>query len=144
MKTYILIAFLMITTISWCQRGEKIRVYKTAYITEHVDLTTAEAEKFWPIYNKFEDQLSEIRRKEHKDIFETVKGDLDALSEEEAKSLLASIRELKLKEHQYRMAQMNELLNILPAKKILKLKRAEEEFKRNLLRRYKNRRGGRP
>ena len=144
MKTYILIAFLMITAISWSQRSEKIRAYKTAYITEHVDLTSAEAEKFWPIYNKFEEQLSEIRRKERKDIFDTVKGDLDALSEEEAKTLLASMRELKLKEHQYHAELMSELVSILPAKKILKLKRAEEEFKRSLLRRYKNRRGGGP
>ena len=130
--------------MTWSQRSEKIRAYKTAYITEQVDLSPAEAEKFWPIYNKYERQLSEVRRTERRAIFETVKGDLDVLTEEEAQSLVDNMQELKEQEHEYRKALMSELQQVLSAKKILKLKRAEEEFKRNLLKRFKNRRGGRP
>lgn len=134
----------MLTTLGWSQRGDKIRAYKTAYITEHVALTPAEAEKFWPVYNKYDAALSELRRKERHEIFDAVKGDLDALSEEEAGALVRSIRELKQQEQETHEALLDALLDILPAKKILKLKRAEEEFKRSLLNRFKNRRGGKP
>lgn len=144
MKKIILYLFIIFTSVTWSQRSEKIRAYKTAYITEQVDLSPAEAEKFWPIYNKYERQLSEVRRTERREIFETVKGDLDVLTEEEAQSLVDNMQELKEQEHEYRKALMNELQQVLSAKKILKLKRAEEEFKRNLLKRFKNRRGGRP
>ncbi len=142
MKKALLILFLIVSLTGYSQRGDKIRAYKTAYITEKVELTPSEAEKFWPVYNKFDEQLSEIHRKERREIFDTVKGDLDALSEEEAQALVKSIRELKQKEQQIHEALLNELLQILPAKKILKLKQAEEEFKRSLLNKFKNRRGG--
>ena len=33
---------------------EKIKAMKVGFITEKLDLTTAEAQKFWPVYNEFE------------------------------------------------------------------------------------------
>lgn len=143
MKKALLILFFFTSILGYSQRGDKIRAYKTAYITEKVELTPAEAEKFWPVYNKYDEELSKLHRQERREIFETVKGDLDALTEEQAQDLVKAIRELKQKEQQTHEALFDELLKILPAKKILKLKRAEEEFKRSLLNRFKNRRGDR-
>ena len=31
--------------------GEKLTAYKIAFFTRNLDLTPAEAEKFWPVYN---------------------------------------------------------------------------------------------
>jgi hypothetical protein len=35
------------------QRQEKIQALKIAFITQKLKLTPAEAEKFWPVYNQY-------------------------------------------------------------------------------------------
>ena len=35
--------------------GEKLTAYKIAFFTKNLNLTPAEAEKFWPIYNQLEE-----------------------------------------------------------------------------------------
>ncbi|MEZ4857930.1 MAG: sensor of ECF-type sigma factor [Flavobacteriaceae bacterium] len=140
----ILVLFLLISSIASAQRDEKIRAYKTAFITDALALTSSEAEKFWPIYNFHEEKLKELRMKERKEIFEKMKGDFNALSDAEANVLLDKAMGLREKEFLYQKELVQNLKEILPAKKILKLKRAEEEFKRTLLNKIKERKGERP
>ena len=35
---------------------EKIRAYKVAFLTEKLNLSAKEAQKFWPLYNEFDQQ----------------------------------------------------------------------------------------
>lgn len=145
MKTIVYI-LLLVSTISFGQKGdrsEKLRAYKTAFITEALDLTSAEAEKFWPVYNVYDNKLMELRKMERKELFTLVKGDIDDLSEAEASGLLDKVSDIKLKELQYHQELDISLRNVLSAKKILKLKRAEQEFKMKLLERVKQKRGQR-
>ncbi len=142
MKTIVYI-LLLVSAITFGQRGErseKLKAYKTAFITEELDLSPAEAEKFWPVYNLYDGKLMELRRIERKEIFTLVKG-VDNLSEEEANVLLEKILDLKSKEFQYHQEMDENLRNVLSSKKILKLKHAEEEFKMKLLERVKGKHG---
>ncbi|MAO09147.1 MAG: sensor of ECF-type sigma factor [Alteromonas sp.] len=126
------------------QRGEKLKAYKTAFITEALDLTASEAEKFWPIYNVHEDKMMALRKSERKEIFETVRHNLESLSEEEANKLIDRMVDLKSKEFIYEKELIQNLKGILPAKKIIRLKKAEEEFKHMLLDKFRNRKGRHP
>ena len=40
---------------------DKIKALKIAYITEQLNLTTEEAQKFWPIYNLYDKEQHTIR-----------------------------------------------------------------------------------
>ncbi|MCB0457940.1 MAG: sensor of ECF-type sigma factor [Flavobacteriaceae bacterium] len=141
----LLLVFLMLgATLTSAQRNDKIKAYKTAYITEALELTSTEAEKFWPIYNAHEEKLHELRIQERKEIFEILKGDFNALSDAEANILLDKAISLKEKEFLYRKDLAQQLKAVLPAKKILKLKIAEEDFKRTLLDKMKSRREQKP
>jgi len=140
----ILILLLLIATTASAQRGDKIKAYKTAFISESLELSSNEAEKFWPIYNAHEEKLRTLRKQERKEIFEIIKGDFNSLSDAEANALLEKAISLKEKEFLYQKELIQNLKGILPAKKILKLKRAEEEFKRTLLNKMKNKRGEKP
>ena len=42
-------------------RMEKFRTEKIAFLTTKLELTTTEAEKFWPIYNQLEKERWEAR-----------------------------------------------------------------------------------
>ena len=76
--TFICISFFCI--LSFKAQGkkgsrEKIKALKVAYLTEQLNLTSSEAEKFWPIYNRFEKErykLYYVKRSEIKKRIESV------------------------------------------------------------------------
>lgn len=135
------ILFLSVASFSQNDREErenKIKALKVAYITENLDLSTAEAEKFWPVYNKYEAKQQNIRSTYHnkkRDInFET-------LTETEAQELLNEMETLNTERNNLNNKYMLELKNVLSAKKILLLKNTEDNFKRKMFKEYKKRKG---
>lgn len=42
------------------KRAQKIQALYVAYITQQLNLTTAEAEKFWPLHNQFDGELKAV------------------------------------------------------------------------------------
>ena len=119
------------------QKRKKIKALKATYITTELDLSSSEAEKFWPIYNAFEKTQDELR-KESRLLRENLKENFENISEKNAKITLNKSIELQNKKHEGQNLLINELLNFLPAKKIILLKKAEEDFTRKLLKRFKN------
>lgn len=67
MKKYLLTLFAIFTfSLANAQNGngqriEKIQALKIAFLTQKLDLTSTEAEKFWPIYNEYEHELNNLR-----------------------------------------------------------------------------------
>ncbi|TDQ76468.1 hypothetical protein [Sphingobacterium yanglingense] len=64
---YILIAFFALLSshsISFAQQRnfEAIESEKIAYITKELKITPSEAQKFFPIYNKYMDELRELKK----------------------------------------------------------------------------------
>ena len=64
MKKYILILFVMIGSFSGLKaqdgdetRAEKIQALKIAFITQKLQLTADEAQKFWPVYNQYDNEI---------------------------------------------------------------------------------------
>jgi membrane-associated HD superfamily phosphohydrolase len=43
--------------------GGRLEAYKIAYLTKKLNLSAEEAQKFWPIYNKYVTEISQIRRR---------------------------------------------------------------------------------
>ena len=41
--------------------GGRIEALKIAYLTRKLNLTTEEAQKFWPVYNKYADELRKVQ-----------------------------------------------------------------------------------
>ncbi|MBP6100235.1 MAG: sensor of ECF-type sigma factor [Flavobacterium sp.] len=144
MKSKITLLLILLVQIAFAQPGkfrekrEQIKSLKIAHITHELSLTSAEAEKFWPVYNEFDDKMFELKGKKMKSVLDKLDGDgLDKLSEKEALSLLNQIDAMEEDTHQLKKKFISNLRNILPAVKILKLKRAEEQFSRKLLQQYK-------
>ena len=66
MKKLIILSLLcFLTFTAFAQHDEKrerVKALKIAFITEQLNLTETEAQKFWPIYNAFEDNNNKLRR----------------------------------------------------------------------------------
>jgi hypothetical protein len=46
------------------KEGGRLEALKIAYLTKKLDLTTEEAQRFWPIYNKYMDEIRGVRQEQ--------------------------------------------------------------------------------
>ncbi len=144
MNKLLLILFILFTTLSYGQRGnkEKIKSLKVAFITDQLELTSKEAQQFWPVYNKFEEQREDLRQKERTAVRDKIRN-ASELTEDEAVQLLTQFISFKERAEILDTSYLNELKKVLSSKKTLLLLSAEEEFKRHLIKQYRQNRGGR-
>ena len=131
------IVLLAFTLTSFAQkswgRSEQIESIKVAFITSKLDLTSEEAQKFWPVYNNYTKEFLELLKKKkearynnNSDPNETINADI--LYESKMLELKKRYRKLYAK--------------AIPPQKILALYRAESEFREHLYKQLNNRRKG--
>lgn len=120
---------------------DRIKTLKVAFITERVGLTSKEAQQFWPIYNEHEDNLKEIRRKERAELEVNIARAQD-LSNTDSERLLDRLLELQFEKQKVDQDFLSRLRTVIPAKKVLLLVKAEEDFKRQMIQEFRKRRGG--
>lgn len=123
-------------------RLERIKAFKVAFITEKLDLTTKEAQGFWPIYNKYSDDSDKIRQNQREEYRQNVKrGEkLDDLADEVSEKFVASFLSAEEAQLQLKKKLVKDLKSIISSKKIWRLIRAEDEFKQKMIEEYKKRR----
>lgn len=123
------------------EKKEQIKSMKIAFITSELSLTPDEATKFWPLFNAFEDKQNEIRRQKMKGYLDRIEdGAIDKLSDKEASVLLTNIENSEEELYQVRKKFVSSLKGVISSVKILKLKKAEENFNRKLLQQYRDKR----
>ncbi|WP_073244944.1 hypothetical protein [Maribacter aquivivus] len=144
MNKVIITIFLFVTTLSFGQRNhdwEKINTLKVAFITEKLSLSSKEAQEFWPVYNEYQEKRNLLRKKSHNQIRGKMK-DTDALTEKEAENLLALHLQIEEEEEILDTNFLKNVSKVISAKKTLLLLRSEEEFKRQLMKQYRQNKGG--
>jgi len=138
----LIITLLCISTVfgQHPNKRKKIKALKTAHITNELNLTSKEAEKFWPIYNASQKEYHQLRS-ESRQLRIKLKEGFNTISENEAKIILQKSIDLQNRMHQERNKLTSNLMKFLPAKKIILLKKAEDDFTRKLIQKFKGHRG---
>lgn len=116
------------------QHRERIKALKTAYITQELNLSKDVAQKFWPIYNKYETKKRELHRREHVDI------DLsspECIDEAKANNMLKEYLDVEREEYVIKKQLFNDLKAIISAQDIIKLHKLEDEFHKKLIKEYR-------
>jgi hypothetical protein len=113
---------------------ERLKSLKIAFITERLELTSGEAQQFWPLYNAFEEQMLLLGNQERAILRNGQGGNL---SESEADTQLKELLGLRAKRCMLEKEFFSDLKGVLPGTKIIRLAGTEEEFKRRLLQRYR-------
>lgn len=124
MKQFLLIIALLLGSFSFARaqndslgkRAEKIQALKIAFITQKLQLTSEEAQKFWPVYNRYETDIRKTMIDKHNG---------DAIDNEE------NILNVKKR---YR----SEFTRVLGQSKTNNLFNAEREFRGVLMRQLRN------
>lgn len=123
------------------EKKEQIKTLKVAFITEQLQLTSDEAEKFWPIYNTFDDKQFELRKEKMGAFRKRMEdGAIEKMSEKEASALLAQMESTEAELYQLKKKLVCDLKPVIGPLKIIKLKKAEEDFNKKLLQQYRKKR----
>lgn len=122
---------------------ERFKSQKIAFISEKLNLTTAEAQAFWPVYNEMENEKMELQRKRRN--WEERAGNEEVkMSDQEivrtTRQIIASMK----KEAELVESYHEKFLTILPPQKVLLLFRAENQFRAHMFEQYRRRRMNNP
>ncbi len=114
---------------------KRINAQRVAYITNELDLQENEAEKFWPMYKQFRKEMKTVRKEFRKE------RNIDEMTNEEAEAFLE--KTLARDEEEIAIKRKYNVLfkTVLPVKKVVKLHIAERSFKKEMLKKIKERRG---
>lgn len=107
---------------------ENRKTQKIAFISTKLELTTEEAEKFWPVYNASEAEFKQLK-KAHKAAMGEKKK-ISEMSDTEVEKLLDKGLEIQQKELEIRKKYLVKFKEVLPIKKVAKLTRIEHEFRK--------------
>ena len=119
------------------ERWEKYRSEKVSFLTSNLELTPAEAEKFWPIYNQLDKERWETQ-KMRRELEEKVRDAGDSMSDKKVIELTREFAASMQKEGALFSKYNEEFLKILPPQKVLSMYKAEREFRMYMIKKYRD------
>lgn len=147
MKTKHIFRFLLLflllfpVTIFAQDRKDKIETMHIAYLSQKLNLTPEEAEKFWPIYNAYKADQDKLRKQRMDNVQAVIKaGGVDNMSDADAQKLIADETDLETHQLELRKEYITKFQQAIPVRKVAKFFIAEDEFKRFLLNQLRKRR----
>ncbi len=141
-----IIFFILFITISISAIGqqftkkekiERLKAQKIAFITDKLDLSTNEAQSFWPIYNEFF-RNKEILSIEKKKLTLDLRQNWEEYSDERKTELADSLILFRLKEAKLEQNYHEKFKQVLSIDKVIKLYNAETQFKNYLLKQIRS------
>ena len=113
-------------------RLERFQAQKIAFFTDRLQLTPAEAEKFWPVYNDYNSRKDRLDE-ETRSLMRYVMRNADNMSAKEINDSMGKYLQLQEQGHQLFLEYHKKYLEILPPEKVLKIYITETQFKTVLL-----------
>ena len=141
MKLYISLILLFISTITLSQNNdklEKIKALRVAFISTKLELTSNEAQKFWPIFNEFDKNQTDLRKEKRILMMKLKHQNTSSLSDIEMQKLLDTSELLESNIQTNRQELVKNLKGVISPQKIILLKQLEEDFKKTLLKQMRN------
>lgn len=146
---YPLIAVMLAATAALNAQGqgqamgdnEKLTAYKIAFFTQRLDLTPAEAEKFWPLYNDFSARRNKLLA-DRLSLMRYASQNEANMSDEELSSTADRLAKSFSDEATMVVTFNTDLKKVLPPAKVIRLYQIENQYKQQLLRELNQRRQG--
>jgi Skp family chaperone for outer membrane proteins len=123
-------------------RIERVKALRVAFISDKLQLTPDEAQRFWPIFNQFDDKQSDLQKEKRQLMIKLQSENATTLSEKESAKLMEEDERLENEIQNNRRKLVKDLQGVIPNQKILMLRQIEVEFKQKLLKQIQKRREG--
>ena len=141
MKKIITLLLLIISTFTFAQNDkklERIKALRIAFISTKLDLSPEEAQKFWPVFNKFDEEQLELRKQNKLVMFKMKPKNAVSISSNEMDKLLEESEQIDANLQSNRKQFVKSLKNVISPQKIMQLKQLEDDFKNKLIQQIKN------
>lgn len=116
-------------------KKDKIDALRVAFISKKINLTDQESVAFWPLYNEMNDRLEANRRTFRLQYNNNT--NFNFATDKEAEAYLNAELLLKQKEYELYKEYYERFKKVLPVKKVAALRRAEEDFKKEIIKSIK-------
>ncbi len=116
---------------------EKLNDYKIAFFTKKLNLTSGEAEKFWPVYNEYQSQRNSLQLDKIK-LNRNFNLNVSTLSDKQLEEMGDKYVDYLVQESNLAVDFHKKLKEILPPVKILRYYQAENQYKIQLLNELQN------
>lgn len=135
MKRVLIIALLFIAgfhqnSLAQDDRSAKIRAMRASYLSGKLNLTEQQANRFWPIYNRYSDERKALRAG-YKKLFNGPQN--NTMDKIQANNWVDDNIEYQEKELALKKKYKDELLKIISAQQLAILYQSEREFKKVLI-----------
>jgi hypothetical protein len=118
---------------------EKLNNYKIGFFTKRLNLTSEEAEKFWPVYNEYQVQRNQIQQEKMK-INRTFNQNGSSLSDKQLEEMGDKYVDLLVQESGLAVTFHKKLKTVLSPAKVIIYYQAENQYKVQLLNELQNQR----
>lgn len=113
-------------------REDKIEQMKIAFFTKELNMTSAEAEKFWPVYHEMDNKLKAEKKIQRQHGME-LNTNVETMSDADIKKKTSAIFDSEMKEAEIKKEYTDKIAGVLGYKKAAKLLSLERRFKQELL-----------
>jgi hypothetical protein len=142
MKRIIIVLFIMsvypvIRSSAQNPNLEKLNNYKIGFFTKKLNLTSEEAEKFWPVYNDYQGQRNQIQLEKLK-LNRNFNQNGSSLSDNQLEEMGDKYVDCLVQESNLAVAFHKKLKEVLPPVKVILYYQAENQYKAQLLKELQN------
>ena len=121
------------------ERNQDLQAQKVGFFTKKLQLSTKEAQEFWPVYNNYQLRKNKIIQ-DRRSITRYYIQNLKNLSEKEIEEMTGNYIRLMKEESDLLQTFHEKFKEVLPISKVMKIYIAEEQYKTLLLRQLRNKR----
>ncbi len=111
---------------------EKIRADKKLFVAENMQLTEAEAKTFWPVYERYQDELFLLRSRTVK-LIKDYADAYEKMTNEKAKKLLDEYITIETLGPKLRQAYLPKFRSVLPEVKVARYYQIENKIQAALM-----------
>jgi len=114
------------------ERQDNLQQQKIAFFDDKLQLTDGESAKFWPVYNDFQNRRDKITR-DRNTLLQYFEANQANMPEAEAKAMITKYLAFQKDETILLETYTEKFMQILPAKKVMRIYLVELDFKKWLL-----------
>jgi Spy/CpxP family protein refolding chaperone len=107
---------------------EAVRTDKRALVAKNMQLTEAEAKKFWPLYDAYQKDLDRIRKRQNRAVLDYVNTE-SSMTDANAKRIAREVLDSEAEEQKLRERQLKEVSKALPATKAVRYLQIENKIR---------------
>ncbi len=119
------------------EKREQVKALKVSYFTTELNLSSDEAAKFWPVYNDYEEKQFTLRHSRIRQLTKRIDDQGENISDKDANAYLKQMEDTEEELLNLRKKLVADLKPIIGPVKTLKLFKAENDFNKKLLAKYK-------